>query len=174
MKQKMVRFGSWLKTKIIHSDLYPKVVNFSCDDKGKFKTLFGGIVSVMLRIMIFTIAVSLIVEIFSKSNSKFSLTTIQKDLTNDEEKHYFAQNDIFIGLNLIGPNSEILLDPSYFTLQIQQANYVNDNTINGVPQNSSQISYEYWNIDHPQFKNFLSNTTKSFKYICPKFKDFLH
>ena len=93
-------------------------------------------------------------------------------MTNDEEKHYFAKNDIFIGLNLIGPNPEILLDPSYFTLQIQQANYVNDNTINADPKNSTQIPYNYWSIDNSQYQNFLNNTTKGFKYICPKFIDF--
>ena len=116
----MFKLGSLLQTKITRSDLYPNVVNFICDSKEKFKTFFGGIVSIMLRIMIFVIAVLLIVTIINRSNLTFSLTTIQKDLTIDEEKHYFAKNDIFIGLSLIGPNPEILLDHSYFTLEIDR------------------------------------------------------
>ena len=56
----------------------------------------------MIRILIFALAVWLIIMIINKEKSTFSVTTIQKDLTNDEEKHYFAKNDIFIGLNLVG------------------------------------------------------------------------
>ena len=98
----------------------------------------------MLRIMIFVIAVLLIVTIINRSNSSFSLTTIQKDLTVDEEKkHYFAMNDIFIGLSLIGPNPDILLDSTYFTLEIRQANYVSDKTINSIPRSFKSIPYEF-------------------------------
>ena len=83
-------------------DLYPKIVNFTCDGDDKFKTFFGGIVSVLIRIFILAIAILLTVMIINKEKSTFSATITQKDLTNDEEKHYFAKNDIFIGLNLVG------------------------------------------------------------------------
>ena len=102
MKQKIIQLGSLLKTKIMNYDLYPKIVNFTCDGNDKFKTFFGGIVSVLIRIFIFVIAIWLSVMIINKQKSTFSVTTTQKDLTNDEEKHYFAKNDIFIGLNLVG------------------------------------------------------------------------
>ena len=102
MKQKIVKLGSLFKTKITNYDLYPKVVNFTCDGDDKFKTFFGGIVSVMIRIVIFVIAILLSTMIINKEKSTFSVTTTQKDLTNDEEKHYFAKKDIFVGLNLIG------------------------------------------------------------------------
>ena len=173
MKQKIFKFWYLLKTKITHSDLYPKVISFTCDSKGKFKTFFGGIVSIMLRIMIFVIAVLLIVTIINRSNSSFSLTTIQKDLTVDEEKkHYFAMNDIFIGLSLIGPNPDILLDSTYFTLEIRQANYVSDKTINSIPRSFKSIPYEFWAIDFSKYGNFLNSTTKNFKYLWPKLSDF--
>ena len=102
MKQKIIQLGSWLKTKITSYDFYPKIVNFTCDGNDKFQTFFGGIVSVMIRVFIFVIAIWLIAMIINKEKSTFSVTTIQKDLTNDEEKHYFAKKDIFIGLSLVG------------------------------------------------------------------------
>ena len=102
MKQKIIKLGSWLKTKITNYDMYPKIFNFTCDGNDKFNTFFGGIVSVMIRIFIFVIAILLTVIIINKEKSTFSVTTTQRDLTNDEEKHYFAKKDIFIGLNLVG------------------------------------------------------------------------
>ena len=100
MKEKIAQLGSWLKTKITNYDLYPKVVNFTCDGDDKFQTFFGGIVSVMIRIFIFVIAILLTVMIINKEKSTFSVTSIQKDLTNDKEEHYFAQNDIFYWIKL--------------------------------------------------------------------------
>ena len=58
------------------------------------------------------------------------------------------------------------------TFYLHQANYVSDNTINGTPRNSEPIPYDFWKIDFSKYGNFLSNTTKNFKYLCPKFSDF--
>ena len=63
MKQKIFNLCSKLKIKITHYDLYPKIVNFTCDENDKFKTFFGGIMSVMIRILIFALAVWLIIMI---------------------------------------------------------------------------------------------------------------
>ena len=128
MRQKILKVWSCVHSKITHSDLYPKTVSFTCDGKEKFHTFFGGIVSIIIRIFIIAIAISLIITIVQRNNSTFSVTTFQKDLTNDSEKHYFAKNDIFFNFKLFGPNPEILLDSTYFNLQIRQYNYFRDNS----------------------------------------------
>ena len=95
MKQKILKIWPCIHSKITHSDLYSKTFNFTFDGKVKFQTFFGGVVSIIIRIFIIAIAISLSVTIVQRSNSTFSVTTFQRDLANDKEKHYFAKNDIF-------------------------------------------------------------------------------
>ena len=59
MKQSVWGFAFWTKKIITSTDLYPKVVNFTWDGKDQFQTFFGGIVSMIIRIFTFAIAVSL-------------------------------------------------------------------------------------------------------------------
>ena len=168
----MLNIWSFVYSKITHSDLYPKTVSFTWDGKEKFQTFFGGVVSVIIRIFIIAIATSLSVTIVQRSNSTFSVTTFQRDLANDKENHYFAKNDIFFNLKLLGPNPEILLDPTYFDLQINQVSYSRDNSQYGLSSKYKSIPYEYCGDNVPQVQKDIKNLTDYAKYICPKNKDF--
>ena len=172
MKQKILKVWSCVHSKITHSDLYSKTVNFTCDGKEKFQTFFGGAVSIIIRIFVIAIAISLSVTIVQRSNSTFSVTTFQRDLANDKENHYFAKNDIFFNLKLLGPNPEVLLDPTYFDLQINQVNYYRDNSNNGSSAKYKSIPYEYCGDNVPQVQKDIRKSTDYAKYICPKNKDF--
>ena len=172
MRQKILKVWSCVHSKITHSDLYSKTVNFTCDGKDKFQTFFGGVVSIIIRIFIIAIAISLSVTIVQRSNSTFSVTTFQRDLANDKENHYFAKNDIFFNLKLYGPNPEILLDPTYFNLQISQAKYYRDYNKYGVSTQFTDIPFEYCGDNVPQVEKDINDGQYYSKYICLKSKDF--
>ena len=152
--------------------MYSKTVNFTCDRKENFQTFFGGVVSIIIRIFIIAIAISLSVTIFQRSDSKLSVTTIQRDLENDKEKHYFAKNDIFVNLKLYGPNPETLLDPTYFNLKISQASYHRDYNKYGVSNQFTDIPFEYCGDNVPQVEKDITDGQYYSKYICPKNNDF--
>ena len=172
MRQKILKVWSYVHLKITHSDLYSKTVNFTCDRKEKFQTFFGGVVSIIIRIFIIAIAISLSVTIFQRSDSTFSITTIQRDLANDKEKHYFAQNDIFFNLKMYGPNPETLLDPTYFNLKISQISYSRDNNQYGISSQFTDIPFEYCGNNVPQVEKDIRDGQYYSKYICLKTKDF--
>ena len=65
-----------------------------------------------------------------------------------------------------------MLDPSYFDLKIRQTHYTHSEESGVQEKNSTDIPFEYWNINSTQYDGFLSNSTKNLKYLCPKFKDY--
>ena len=48
---------------------------------------------------------------------------IFRDLTNNSEKHYFAKNNAYFALKMIGPDADKMLDPTYFKFEIKQVHY---------------------------------------------------
>ena len=171
MKQKMINLGLFFKSKITNSDMFPLVVNFTCDGKNNFQTFFGGFLSIIIKMLVFGIAISLTITIIQKGNSSFNVTTIQQDMTSDEEKYYFAQKDIFIGITLVGPDSDLLLNSSYFNFEMNQVSYFRDNSSIGSSFNKTNIPFEYWKVDVSKIESSISQTIKDRKYLCPKNKD---
>ena len=113
-----------------------------------------------------------LITIFQRSNSSLNVSTIQKDLTNDNEKHYFAKNDVYFAIGLRGPNPEIILDPTYFTFEILQTNIYKDESFIGIQYNSTKIPFEFCGNNIPQIEKSLSSVTDFSKYICPTNRDF--
>ena len=132
----------------------------------------------IIRIITFAISVSLLITIFQRSNSNLNVSFIQKDLTNDNEKHYFAKNDIYIyiyiyfAIGLRGPNPEIILDPTYFTFEILQTNIYKVEGPIGFQYNSTKIPFEFCGKNIQQITQSLINATDFSKYICPTNRDF--
>ena len=71
-----------------------------------------------------------------------------------------------------GPNPEILLDPYYFDLQIYHVHYARNADSTTQEINSTNIPYEYWNINSTKYESFLSKSIKNLTYLCPKFQDY--
>lgn len=86
-----------------------------------FKTLLGGITTVIVRLLILAISVSLMVTIFQRSNTSKTTSSTIKDLSVDTEKHYIGKSTFAFAMKMIGPNPVKLLDTSYFTLRVYQS-----------------------------------------------------
>ena len=91
VKSVLVKFGSWAKGRIHSQDHYSKSVNFSFNGDNSFETLFGGLVSVTIKLGVLVIAILLTISIFQRDNTSTSVYKIFKDITNDQENHYFAK-----------------------------------------------------------------------------------
>ena len=90
-KNILVKFGTWTKKKIISQDHYSKTVNFSFNGKDSFSTFPGGITTVIIKVGVLVIAILLTMSIFQRGNTTTSVNKVIKDITNDDEKHYFAK-----------------------------------------------------------------------------------
>ena len=107
LKNGALSFAKLVKSKIISIDLYPTTVNFTYEGQDSFKTLFGGLTSLVIQCATLLIAVILMVTIFNKQKTTFNVNKIIRDITNDPTKHYFAQNlDVYFAVRLVGPTPE--------------------------------------------------------------------
>ena len=90
-KSVIAKLGSWTKEKILSHDHYSKSVNFSFNGNDSFETFLGGLVSMTIKLGVLVIAILLTISIFQRDNTSTSVYKIFKDITNDQEKHYFAK-----------------------------------------------------------------------------------
>ena len=57
-------------------------------------------------------------------------------------------------------------------MQIHQAHYAYNTDTGAQIISSTNIPFEYCNINSTQYSIFLSNSTKNLKFLCPRFKDY--
>ena len=164
---------SWTKENIISWDLYPRTVTFTYDGHSKYKSFIGGVVSLIIDLAVFIITVLSIVMIFQRGNTSTSVNKIAKDLTDDQEKHYFSQNnEVYFAFKLIGPTPEKLLDKTYLLFEIQQNGYTKNNITLGSQTNTIKIEYEYWGSKFPHVSENVYNRVDLSSYLWPKNTDF--
>ena len=87
----LVKFGTWTKKQIKSQDQYSKTISFSFNGEDTFSTIFGGITTIIIKVVVLVIAIFLTMSIFQKGNTTTSINKVIKDITNDDEKHYFAK-----------------------------------------------------------------------------------
>ena len=174
----VIKSAALSSTKIIHkgiiiSDLFPTNVMLTYNGKDSYKTLFGGIVSIAIQLFALFISIVLMVSIFQRSNSTFTTNKIIKDITYDTTQHYFAQNkDVYFAIRLTGPTPEKLLDKTYFSFNMYQANYKKDNSTQGYSLKYTQIEYELCGSNFPNVQSDIYDRIGLSTYICPKNTDF--
>ena len=110
--------------------------------------------------------------IFSRGKPTTSVTQSFKDLTNDETKHYFANDTVYFALNMVGPTPEKMLDATYFTFKISEAHYTKlDNSI-GFNVSYTPIEYELCGDKFPYSNKSIYDRIGISTYICPKNTNF--
>ena len=88
---KWAHVGSWIMNNIRTLDEYSQSVNLSFSGSSTYKTVFGGLTSIVIKLGALAIAILLIITIFQRDNSTISVYKTFKDITNDQENHYFAK-----------------------------------------------------------------------------------
>ena len=139
----------------VSSDLYSTQINFTYNGEDSFKTLFGGVTSNIINLIILIIAILLSITILQRANTSTSTNKSFKDLTNDPTKHYFAKDNVFFAFALHGPFPDKILDPTYFSFKIQQVEYQKDSSPLGNMVSSTPIEYDYWRNNFPHVNREL-------------------
>ena len=93
-------------------------------------------------------------------------------MTYNSEKHYFTNDKVYFALKLKGPNSDKLLDPTYFNFELRQAHYELSSNDNGFTYTFTPIEYEFWGDRFPNVDKFLYDRIGLQTFICPKNTDF--
>ena len=100
-------------------------------------------VSILIELTILSIIVMQTIAIIKRESTTFISHKVIKDISKDITPHYFAKNkDIYFALRLTGPNPEKLLDSSYFSFNIYQAEYIKQSSSNGYISNKTKIEFE--------------------------------
>ena len=110
---------------ITKNDIYERKVTFMHNGKDGFKTIWGGLVSTMIIIVLFLVFLGLFIQLVTFKNSTYNVRTIIKDLLDDTTKHYIAENDFAVALAYVNTlsgdiGSNLLTDPTYFDVQMFQ------------------------------------------------------
>lgn len=143
MKKALHRTTNWIKNKVKDADLFPSTVKFTFNGETEFKTLYGGLVSLMIKTVVIIYAISLTVSIFTKSGTSKSVNKLVRDLSYDKTKHFIGKSTFAFGIKLIGPNPELLLDKTYFNLLVSNTHYVKDVKGGSYNQTLQPIELEY-------------------------------
>ena len=139
-----MKFIYWMDENIKGTDMFYESVQLSYKGHTHFKTTFGGVVSIFIRILIFLYGTLLFVKVVTKNNTTKSVTSIVKDLTKDSTKHYIGKGTFAFGVKLLGTFPERILDPTYFNLRITQGKYTrSQDGSGGFTGEEVDIPFEY-------------------------------
>ena len=131
-------FNIWKKEYDTNSlNRFPAKVNLTYKGKDSFRSFSGGFVSVLIYAITLSMIGVLMRVVILKEKSNFSVNQIQKDITNNNEKHYFAKDNISFAIKLLGPNPEKLIDKSYFKFEIMQTSNVRTSSGSGYTSHST-------------------------------------
>ena len=121
MALKIRTFFAYIADTIRSGDLYGKQITMTYKGEDSFKTTYGGIISLFIKLILFTYAGVLFAVIINRGDTKKTLNTTVKDITNDPTKHYIGRGTFGFSVDLTDPvtGNNLLMDKTYFELSIQ-------------------------------------------------------
>ncbi|CAI2384546.1 unnamed protein product [Moneuplotes crassus] len=144
-------------------DMYPKTITFTFKGQEEFKTLFGGIISLIIKIVILLYTYQMISIMITNKNSSKNVNTTVQNILNDTDpinltdtKFQFA-----IRATIDGIDFDVFNEPSYGTASIDQF-YVNQRVFNRVPIGVSRCGNNF-RYDNQQEIDDL----KLSEFYCP-------
>ena len=108
MKSAPLTIFSWFKHKIKSYDMYSKVITFTYKSEDSYRTLIGGVVSIIIFSIISVQAMGLFMIMVDKKASNSTVNTIVTDLSQD--------TDI---LNLENTTFQVAVEVTYFINETQ-------------------------------------------------------
>ena len=144
-KPYLIKLGSFAKKILFFLAIYfRRMLLLILMGSSEFKTVFGGITSILIKLAVISISIMLAITAFQRGNTSSGVSMIIKDITNDPTKHYFTRNsDVYFAVKLLGPSPEKLFDTSYIKFEIVQNSYIRDNSPQGFSITSTPIEYEF-------------------------------
>ena len=81
----------------------------------------------MIKIVVIIYAIQMFITVLTRNDSSKSVSKVVRDLSYDTTKHYIGKNKFAFAVKLVGPNSELIWDRTYFDLVVSYTNYVRNN-----------------------------------------------
>lgn len=123
IKQYGNRLFSFTKNTIRAADMFPSKVELTFKGNPSFTTLFGGVISLFIKTIVIMYSVYLMVVVFRRTNSSKSVNRVVRDRSHDTTKHYIGRNNFAFAIKLVGPDSELIFDQTYFELVVSYSHY---------------------------------------------------
>ena len=122
---------NYVKKSIICSDMFGAEVKLWFEGQSSFKTVIGGLSTVIIKLTSFAIMIWMLVNIIQRNNSTKNISKLITDLSTDTTKHYIGKSTFAYAIKLQGPNPNLIFDSSYFTFEFNQVEYIRANTTKG-------------------------------------------
>ena len=121
MVLKIRTFFGYIAETIKSADLYGKQITMTYKGEDSFKTTYGGVISLFIKLILFTYAGVLFAVIINRGDTKKTLNTTVKDITNDPTKHYIGRGTFGFAVEFQDPTTgnNLFMDKTYFELSIQ-------------------------------------------------------
>ena len=168
----MDTFWKWCTSFIVNNDTFAE----EAEEENKnddHKTFFGGIVSLIIRCIVFYFAVLSVVMIFNRVERETATKVVVEDIRVNSKMHYVGQNGFTLAISYKNASTtsvhyNYLADKTYFNVYFTQQilkRYdnltLNESTISiGMKNCDEKIDFE--GIDHEVLKD--KNITN---YLCP-------
>ena len=166
-------FGYFAST-VKSGDLYGKKIMMTYKGEDSFKTVYGGVISLFIKLALFIYAILLISVILNKGDTKKTVNTTTKDTTNDNTKHYIGRSTFGFGFSFedYQNGNNLLMDNTYFEFKIENEFYSRDLDGN-VNITTSPIPYEYCgqNFQYVNDQNRY-DIIRLDKFVCPISDDY--
>ena len=102
----------WLKHKIRSLDIYGKSITFTYKGQEKYNTLFGGLISIIIKIFIYILGLYLFIMMINRKQTASSFNRIVDDLRTDTNQLDLTSNTFafFTSINYIHNNRLVSFD----------------------------------------------------------------
>ena len=120
VSQKLSRFAWWTKEKVKSSDSFPNQITLSYKGDSDFKTLLGGLVSLVIKLILLTYGISLFIILIRRKGTIQTKNSVVTDLTKNEEAYLLDPSKFGFAFTFFGENGTFFHDESYFKFEVTQ------------------------------------------------------
>ena len=120
VKHKLSQFAYWTKENIKAIDSFPNEIMLSYKGDSTFKSLLGGWVSLVIKLILLTYGISLFIILVRRKGTLQSKNSVFTDLTKQKETYSIDRTNFGLTFELLGENLESFYDETYFKVEITQ------------------------------------------------------
>ncbi|CAI2386664.1 unnamed protein product [Moneuplotes crassus] len=125
------RVSSYCTSTLKSFDMYPHTVSFTFKGQEEFKTMIGGFISFVIKVVILYYAYVMVRLMLERKNTQKSVNSVVKDILNDPTAFHMNGTDFSFGFKLlVGEEEEIELEGNeYFEVEIVRHTKLTDGTL---------------------------------------------
>ncbi|CAI2385440.1 unnamed protein product [Moneuplotes crassus] len=166
------RISSVFTDRIKGFDMYPKVITFTYKGEDEFKTLFGGIISVIIKVILVLYTYMMVRIMLGRKDTSKSVNTVVHDILNDNDPISLKGTNFSFAFKVESDTDSSFYpidEPNYFSILLQK--YARNETTNSIDGKSVSFSlcndrFNYRNQTEVQKLGINTN------YYCPDTDDF--